>query len=278
MFGYIKPYQPELKFREMAQYRSAYCGLCHTLSKRYGIFSRLLVNYDFVLPAMLFWSGPYNAVKRRCARHPFAKNCCLCESAALNYSADALILFTDWKLRDAVSDARFALLARLMRLFYRKAFRKAAERLPEESIECARRMDEIRQLEGTKDTSLGAAYAFGSMLACLSRFYGGSDNQRAAHSLFFHLGSWITIADAIDDTQRDSKSGNYNAVTASGLERESIFALLGREQELALAAFDLLPENVFTDIIGNILSMGLQSRGHELYTKGGAAHTDEGSV
>jgi hypothetical protein len=264
MFGYIKPYQPELKLREMTQYRSAYCGLCHTLSRRYGATARLLVNYDFVLLVLLFWSGGCETKKRRCIKHPFRGRCQLCENPALDYAADALILLTDWKLRDAVYDSGFAPLARLTRLFYRKAFRKAAERLPEESAECAGQMDALQRLESAGLDSTGA---FGNMLACLSRFFYDDGDRKAAVSLLNHLGRWITLADAADDQERDDKRGDYNAVTASGLAREDAFALMGREQEQVLAAFDLLPENELSPIARNILSLGLQARGHEIYIR-----------
>ncbi|MDR0293319.1 MAG: DUF5685 family protein [Oscillospiraceae bacterium] len=288
MFGYVKPFRPELRLRELTQYQTAYCGLCRALSERYGAFARLLVNYDFVFLLMLFWSGPYGTVKRRCVRHPFRGRCQICENPALNYAADALMLFTGWKLRDTVADARLALFSRFLLLFYRGAFRRAAERLPREAEECGRRMGEIRRIEGggavtdglcgeVPEESYGAAAdgarggtpdAFGSMLACLSGFFTDEGDRRAAGSLLFHLGRWVTLADAAEDRERDGKSGAYNAVTASGLEREAVFRLLGREQERALAASDLIPENVFSGITRNILTLGLQARGHDLYRKG----------
>jgi hypothetical protein len=257
MFGYIKPFRPDLKLREMTLYRAAYCGLCRTLGKRYGAAARLLVNYDFVLPVLLFWSGPCDTEKKRCVKHPIRGCCHLCESFSLDYAADALMLFTDWKLRDAIYDARLAPLARLIRLVYRRKFRRAAERLPKESAECAKWMSELQRLE---DAGLDSSEAFGGMLACLSR------NDEAAQSLLFHLGRWITIADAVEDRERDKKRGDYNAAEALGLGREELFMLMGREQELTLAAFDLMEENVFSPIALNILTLGLQARGHELYS------------
>lgn len=269
MFGYIMPFRPELKIREEAQYRAAYCGLCHTLSKRYGALARFLVNYDFVLPAMLFWQTPYATCKKRCVRHPFRKHCAANGDASLDYSADMLMVFTDWKLRDTIADGKIAPLARMIHLLYRKAFRKAAERLPEEFSICKTQMGELRWLELQKDETLQApASSFGTMLACLSSFYKDNSNRRAAHSLFTHLGRWIYVADAIDDKERDSKTGNYNAVIASRMERDDVFELMAIEQENAIAAFDLLPDNDFTEITRNILTLGLQSRGHSLYKEG----------
>ena len=45
MFGYIRPRIDELRVREAAEYRAAYCGLCRCLGKRCGMSSRFLVKF-----------------------------------------------------------------------------------------------------------------------------------------------------------------------------------------------------------------------------------------
>ena len=37
MFGYVRPYKPELKVKEYEMFRAAYCGLCWALKEKYGI-------------------------------------------------------------------------------------------------------------------------------------------------------------------------------------------------------------------------------------------------
>ncbi|MDR1668350.1 MAG: DUF5685 family protein [Oscillospiraceae bacterium] len=261
MFGTVRPFQPELKHRETAQYKAVYCGLCHTLSARYGALSRLLCNYDFVLLAMLYWREPCQTVKRRCVRHPFQKQH-VCQGGA-DYAADALMLFTDWSLRDRIRDEKGVrrLTARLIRRLYRKAFQRAAERLPAEAAVCERKLTELWALEEDKDASLEAnAAAFGGALASLA-----GDNGRAAGSLLEHLGRWIYTIDAFEDLERDRKSGAYNAVAArygTEIPRDEVGAILGREQDALLNALDLMPEGAFAGIVRNILTLGLHSRGH----------------
>ena len=46
MFGYIQPMECELKVREQALYRAAYCGLCRAIGGRYGQAARMALNYD----------------------------------------------------------------------------------------------------------------------------------------------------------------------------------------------------------------------------------------
>ncbi len=267
MFGTVRPFQPELKHRESAQYKAVYCGLCHTLSERYGAMSRLLANYDFVLLAMLYWQEPCATQQKRCARHPFKKQPVCRGGACSDYASDALMLFTDWSLRDRIRDEKGfrRMFARFLHRCYRKSFRKAAERLPREAEECERRINELWRLEEDRDASLEApASAFGGMLASLGGF---REDRRAARSLLDHLGRWIYIVDAFEDQPRDRKSGAYNAVALrfgdeSDKTRDEIGCILGREQDAVLAALDLMREGVFTDIVKNILTLGLRSRGH----------------
>ena len=53
MFGYIQANNRELKIKDFETYRSYYCGLCHTLKKRYGRRGQLLLNYDMTFLALV---------------------------------------------------------------------------------------------------------------------------------------------------------------------------------------------------------------------------------
>lgn len=53
MFGYVRIDKGELKVKEYEAYRGIYCSLCRALSKRYGLFSRLILSYDMTFLAMV---------------------------------------------------------------------------------------------------------------------------------------------------------------------------------------------------------------------------------
>ena len=48
LFGYVLPYQADLKVWQWQAYRAYYCGLCMQLKERYGFLPRFVLNYDFV--------------------------------------------------------------------------------------------------------------------------------------------------------------------------------------------------------------------------------------
>lgn len=53
MFGYVMVNKPELKIREMEEYRAYYCGLCRALKEICGVKGQLSLSYDMTL--LLTW-------------------------------------------------------------------------------------------------------------------------------------------------------------------------------------------------------------------------------
>ena len=95
MFGYVRPYVPELKVMDNELYRATYCGLCRTMGKRTGCFSKFALNYDFVFLALLRMAteGKKVDVKlRRCIAHPLKKRPMLEMNDSLEYSACTTVI------------------------------------------------------------------------------------------------------------------------------------------------------------------------------------------
>ena len=63
MFGYVRPAADRLTQEQTDLFRSAYCGLCRTLGRRYGLPARMILNYDLAFLAILLavwgWESPY---------------------------------------------------------------------------------------------------------------------------------------------------------------------------------------------------------------------------
>ena len=52
MYGYVRPCKPELRIKEWERYQAAYCGLCHTLKKRYGLLAPEAGTHSETLPSV----------------------------------------------------------------------------------------------------------------------------------------------------------------------------------------------------------------------------------
>lgn len=109
MFGYVRPSVRDLPEEELDRFRAMYCGLCHTLSRRYGQAARFILNYDFTYLAILLSDGTAGAQGAgRCYTSPIKKRPFLEPTAAMELAADESVILAYWQLRDGVEDHAWA--------------------------------------------------------------------------------------------------------------------------------------------------------------------------
>ena len=98
MFGYIKPYVPELKVAEYEKYRAAYCGLCVCIGRATGQLSRMTLSYDLVFLAavrMVLEGITPEFKPMRCLVHPLKNRLVMLENPALMYAARISAVLAD---------------------------------------------------------------------------------------------------------------------------------------------------------------------------------------
>ena len=275
MYGYVRPCRSELKVREAERYTAAYCGLCHALGRRCGPLARLSVSYDVTFLAMLLSDGSEKICERRCVRHPFRKKRCLCGGAGFEKAADYGVIFQWWKLQDERQDERGGkrLLAHVLSRLFRRAYRAAAAREAAFDRFTRERLEELSRMEKERRPSLDApADCFARILAECSEGAGETERRRCLREILYHVGRSIYILDAIDDREEDEREGRYNALLLryedwDGETEEKLRDTLNLSAFRARSALMLLPENVYTPILDNILSEGLPLIG-ELVLRG----------
>lgn len=267
MFGYVRPVREELKVRQWEEYNAAYCGLCHTLGRRYGFFPRLFLHYDFTFLAMLLAAPVERPVTegRRCIACPHKKKCVLTADPGLDAAADASVILTYHQLRDKALDSGLwkGLAARLLAVLLRPAYGKAAGYRPDFDRAVLDNLARLHQLEREKCPTLDEpADTFAAILRAAAPAEATLERERAMGQLLYHVGRWIYLLDAWDDWREDGITGNYNPLPLrfpDGPEahRSEVRATLGRSVDLALAAFHLMECGCWEPILGNILCMGL---------------------
>lgn len=268
MFGYIRARWDTLPEHGAESYQAVYCGLCRTMGKRYGQFSRLFLNYDFTMLAMLL-AEPGDALCvtcRACPRHPF-RGWPSCETggAWLDRAAGESVILAYWKLRDTVADENlfFGLGARLLSLPLKKAYRKAREDYPDFDAQVVKALGRLRQLENEGCASLDrTADCFAGLLRAAAPVTGECGRDRAMAELLYHLGRWVYLIDAVDDLPADRKAKRYNPVVArfGGWTEEDqayLRQLVDHSLALAGAAMELLPPTACTPAVENIIYSGL---------------------
>ena len=270
MFGYVRPFVAELKVREFEHFRSCYCSLCHELGKRYGLWARMILNYDFTFLAMLLWDGGRpEFIRERCVLHPFRGRGAAIGSDSLKRCAGYSVLLSWWKLRDNAKDEHFfqMLLARGEMIWLSRAYRKARKDYPQEDEKVGTCLQELARMEEKGTESLDVpADVFARLLCAFSRPDETNDG-RTLRQILYHVGRWIYLIDAADDLKEDVEKGRFNPLVSrfhpsnGELDPESKQTLrltLDHSRNLAGSAFELREESYWSEILRNILYFGME--------------------
>lgn len=275
MFGYVRPALQDLPEAETARFRAMYCGLCHTLSRRYGQAARFILNYDFTYLAILLSDGAEGeTLAARCYTSPVKKRPYLASDAAMELAADESVILAYWQLRDGVADHEL-----LPGLKYRAgagllnaAYQKAAAYRPDFDRAVRRQLTLLSELERENAPSMDrAADTFAVLLAGAASETADPVRRRVLEQLLYHLGRWVYLIDAADDLKKDAESGGYNPVALRyGLtdgvwtpeSRREFAVTLDHSIHQMAAAFELWDFGVWTPVLESTFYAGLFQVGH----------------
>jgi hypothetical protein len=272
MFGYVQPLKPELRVKELEAYKGYYCGLCKAIRDQYSHAARFLLNYDCAVLSLLLasMSGETPKVAReRCAASP-VKRKTVVHAREAAYAATVNVLLGCAKIDDNAADEG-SLAAKALSLAFRRVRRRAANDAPALAAEFETRLGALRALEQARCADVDAVSAeFGRLLSAVFAsapfdFVDKGARQALAH-FGYHLGRWIYIADAVNDIEKDAKSGSYNVYLLRGAaEPDGLRAAIREEAAFnlhislaeACKAYELLDIKRDKPLLDNIMYLGL---------------------
>jgi hypothetical protein len=275
IFGYIRPFKPEMKIKDFETYRAVYCGLCKSLGKKYGISARFVLNYDLTMLAVLRLSlDDYNPaiVKEGCMFNPLKKKPTCIKNEHINFCADVLMMLAYYKLKDDLSDNKFFKKLLLMPLypFLAFAYKKAAKLQPQINKCILEYISSQNKLESNQCSNLDEACEPTAILLSQLASFNATDykQRRILDRLGYCLGKWIYLIDAYDDFEKDLKENGYNPLIVKFLvksENNEAIKKAYNEAEItlttsineAIAAFELLEIKRFKEILGNLFYLGM---------------------
>ena len=166
MYGYIRAYKPEMRFREYDIYHGCYCGLCDALHKRHGAAARWTLSYDMTFLILLL-TGLYEPAEekaeRRCIAHPFHKSLHI-QSEITAYAADMSILLFRDKCMDDWNDER-KITRRAAAEMFRKSYRRIQAQYPQKCKAVQAQLDLLHQMEQQNESNPDLpAGCFGTLL------------------------------------------------------------------------------------------------------------------
>lgn len=271
MFGYVRTDLPYLYIKDDKLYKAMYCGVCKGIAEVCGNTARMGLSYDVTFLSVILHNIRGEDVKiekDHCLTHAIRSKD-MAEVDELTRRLGALnTLLVYYKYTDDIEDGDRG---RGKRLWFKEGYKRAKKRYPE--IERIVRENLARQAERERqktDSIDRAADATAEMLAEFSDYALEDKATKATRNLFYALGKWIYLIDALDDYDKDVKKGAYNPfVLCFGAESKA--ALLsgehGDDVRFAFQAifYDIrenLSEITFRfnrDLQDNILLRGLPS-------------------
>lgn len=266
MFGYVKPDPSELKVKEYNAYKAFYCGLCRCSGKCVSCSARFFLSYDIVFLALLRCALTNEKISfdtKRCMAHPLKKRPFVEKNEQMIYSARAGALLAYHKVRDDVSDEKGIKRAgKLIILPSAERMRKksALGELDAATKEYLSELSEVQQRRSPYADE--GAEIFGKLLGEYGGYALDECKSRIGREICFRVGKWIYFTDALDDFEKDKKSGGYNPLVLScknkGEAAEVLRTSLQKELSYACAALNLIDcDRGIHNILDNILSKGM---------------------
>ena len=264
MFGYVTIAAAGLGKDRQERYRAMYCGLCHTLGKRFGSIGQMTLSYDVTFLYILL-SSLYEPAEtqgsERCLPHPFHTHPYV-QNELANYCCDMNFALAYHKCMDDWTDDRSLLSCAEVALL-KKGYQQVEQHYPDKcrAIECCLR--ELSQLEKSSNASLDAAANISAkMLGIIYRYQEDLWADELEH-MGQCLGRFIYLMDAYDDLPADIRKKRFNPLRSyhnntdyESFIKESLTMLIGECTE----AFETLPLVQDMDILRNILYAGCWTR------------------
>ena len=211
MFGYVRADTPYFYFKDDNLYRSMYCGVCKGIGQVCGQAARMGLSYDVTFLSVILHNiagVDVKIEKSHCLTHCIRTRQ-MAEVDELTRRLGALnTALVYYKYTDDIQDGDKG---RGKRLWFKRGFQKVKQTYPEIERIVRENLANQEKVEKAKTESLDrAADATANMLAEFSDYALGEKKTSATHNLFYAVGKWIYLIDALDDYDKDVKKGAYN--------------------------------------------------------------------
>ncbi|MBE5743675.1 MAG: hypothetical protein E7358_03045 [Clostridiales bacterium] len=279
MFGYLKPDNPYLYLKDDTLYKALYCGICKSIGKICGQVPRFTLSYDMAFMSAITHNilGVDVKINReRCIAHqikkrPIAKP----DDISLMLGATNVIL-AYLKLSDDVIDENKGAIRRSI---IKSGYKKAKKLYPKIDEIVINGYDELRKLEKANSDSIDiVCHPFSVIMQDVSTEIFKDKATENTKNLFYALGKWIYLIDALDDYDKDVKKGSFN-VLYNAYKCESFSSLVNNHKDdlffIFSGIFSQISENYKeikmqfnSDLVTNVLTRGIPKTTSNILLKG----------
>lgn len=213
MFGYISPDTPYLFKKDETLYKALYCGLCKSIGAGCGQIARTALQYDMAFTSALVHNirGEDVKIKKaRCAVHWLKRR----PIAAVDDTAIALgcvnTALAYFKLCDDKADGEKR---GVLRHLYKSGYKRVLKRHPRIAEIISNQMQAQSALEKANCAVIDeACEPTANMMKELSVYLLKEYSTAQTQKLFYNLGKWVYLIDALDDYDKDVKKRRFNVL------------------------------------------------------------------
>ncbi len=216
MFGYIRPDLPYLYIKDDKLYKGMYCAVCKSIGANCSLMSRMTLTYDIAFLSAFCHNicGVDVKIERKhCVLHPITKRPIASQTEISRVMAAVNVLLARYKIEDDIIDKTGS---KLKRLIVSKGYKRAKKnfKVIDELInDC---YNELRQLEKNNEKSIDkVCEPFCKMIVGIGKEVLKDKFDLSVKKLFYYIGKWIYLIDALDDYNKDIKNKNYNPFFAA---------------------------------------------------------------
>ena len=272
MFGYVKTDLPYVYVKDTVLYKAIYCGLCKSIGKCCGNNARFVLNYDLAFLSLICHNLTDKDVKiekQHCVIHPITKRP-IAVPTELSTRIGALnVILAYYKLCDGVIDGDGG---KVKKSLLKSAYKKASKKEPKLDEIVSKRFNELIEYEKTSGDGIDASSdPFGKMMQDIGKELLGEYATENTDKLFYALGKWIYLIDALDDFDKDKKKKSFNVLINLYKGVSSKAELIKEKyQDLTFLFGNLITEistladkldyKFNSDLIKNVLTRGIYSQ------------------
>ncbi len=284
MFGYVIPDKMNMFMKDYYNYKAYYCGLCKRIGIDCGQLMRISTNYDMVFfdmfcHAVMEVSPKYH--DEHCILSPKKKTVVKGDELT-DKVVDINTLLMYYKLLDDKLDSKKADIAKSLArsLVVSGKYKKAKKNFPELDNLFASEYERLRDMEKQGTFSIDMlADPFANMLSQSVKSVLGDKCSSDIENMFYYLGKWVYIIDAVDDVEKDFKNKEFNPffVGYNYQNQDKFFEDKGKELEFLLMSSYNAIKNAYKNIelkfnegaITNILWYGILMRTQDVLGRKG---------
>ncbi len=284
MFGYVIPDKMNMFMKDYYNYKAYYCGLCKRIGIDCGQLMRISTNYDMVFfdmfcHAVMEVSPKYH--DEPCILSPKKKTVVKGDELT-DKVVDINTLLMYYKLLDDKLDSKKADIAKSLArsLVVSGKYKKAKKNFPELDNLFASEYERLRDMEKQGTFSIDMlADPFANMLSQSVKSVLGDKCSSDIENMFYYLGKWVYIIDAVDDVEKDFKNKEFNPffVGYNYQNQDKFFEDKGKELEFLLMSSYNAIKNAYKNIelkfnegaITNILWYGILMRTQDVLGRKG---------